>query len=174
MKLKEVLNNMNGETVKLGSASNFVFCGKVDENTEGTLIKLSAEELDSLKNRLKLTKRHDKNFDQIWDMKLKGQLELLEKNAEKHSYSISEKEQKKRELIAKHNKARDKDRKLTDKRLASLPERIKNFTNFTERKVLDRYASEFGGSIIIFEGEEYGQYWTVEEYEEANNGKETI
>ena len=174
MILKELLNDMNGETVKLGSASGFVFCGKVDENTEGTLIKLSAEELDSLKNLLKLTKRHDKNFDQIWDMKLKGQLELLEESAEEHSYSISEKEQKERELIAKHNKARDKDRRLTDKRLVSLPERIRNFTNFTERKVLDRYASEFGGSIIIFEGEENGQYWTVEEYEEANNGKETI
>ena len=86
--------------------------------------------------------------------------------------TIGEKEQKKRELIAEHNKARDKDRKITDKRLVSLPERIENFTNFTERKVLDRYASEFGGSIIIFEGKENGQYWTVQEYEEANNGKD--
>lgn len=174
MILKELLNDMNGETVKLGSASNFVFCGKVDENTEGTLIKLSAEELDSLKDRLTWTKARDKNFDHIWDMTLKRRLKLLEESAEKHSYSINEKEQKERELIAEHNKARDKDRRLTDKRLVSLPERIKNFTNFTERKVLDRYASEFGGSIIIFEGEENGQYWTVEEYEEANNGKETI
>ena len=31
-----------------------------------------------------------------------------------------------------------------------------------------------GYQVTIFEGKENGQYWTVQEYEEANNGKETI
>lgn len=171
MKLKELLSEMHGETVKLGSASSFVFCGKVDENTEGVLVSLSRLELSNLKERYERYVHHDKNFDKVWDMKLKRALETLEKNAKT---TFNEKELKRKELLAIHNKKKESDRRTTDIQLESLPRRIETFTDFTEREVLDRYPSEFGGYVIIFEGEENGSYWTVEEYEEANGGKEIV
>lgn len=146
MKLKEALESRMGERVKVGANSSFIFCDKVDDNTIDTINKMSRLELERLKRYLASLRKANDNFRERWKDKPKTNL-------------------------GSYLRAQKNDRKRIDDGLRELPKRIRTFKAYSEREALESYPSIEGGTIIIFEGAESGQYWTYNEYKNGRGAE---
>lgn len=168
MKLKDALNKYSGETVKLGSATSFVYCGKVENNICQILDDLSKKELERIVTFYQKTVKHDAKFEEFWEKNIENAIKNLNEETYRKKWTDAIREKKLKSLMDKKTREKVNDRKRTDAILATYPERIRTWTNYPERKVKEEYESIEGGMIVIFEGLEQGDYWTVEEYEKAN------
>lgn len=177
MDLRETLKNHKGEKVKVGSASSFVFCGTVDDAAYDAIMQASKTELEKKLNALERSaRRRDANFDHVWGTKLNDGLQRIRAEARVQKLTTLQTEQRMTEYIEKVAKLKARDRERVDKQLSNIPERIKNWTPFLDRRVREKYESIEGGTIIIIEGQEIGDFWTYEEYERrcGNAIKENI
>lgn len=145
MKLKEALESLKGENVKVGANSSFIFCAKVDDNTIDTIDKMA----------------------QLEKVRLKGYLASLHKA---NDTFVSRWQSRQYANFKTYIREQANDRKRIDDGLREIPKKIKNFKMYSEREVNEMYPSFEGGTIIIFEGDESGQYWTYDEYK-SGRGK---
>lgn len=169
MKLKTILKKYMGKDVKLGSANAFVYCSTVNNKTIRELNVLSADELNRLVKVCIDNQSFLRKFDKIWNQRI--ELRQKEFNAlasargwtpelMAHNHALMMKKIEREKAHDLENKQR-LDREFT--------EYISKYTYFPEREVKEIYPSAFGGTSIIFEGRERGNYWTKEEYEEVNS-----
>lgn len=63
--LKEVLKKYQGREVKLGSRSNFVYCGNVSDDISDILNRCSTKHYEIFKTRLENKLEYKKNFKKI-------------------------------------------------------------------------------------------------------------
>jgi len=164
MKLRYELNVHYGETVKVGAANAFVFCGIVGDDIEEIMNRLSDDYLTKMKKRLHFLLKKDATFYDRWQSKLDNAAKDLEKQIRVFHLSSEEAEKRYDRMLQKHMENRNIDRMNLDKNINSLKETISGFTNFLERDVKEKYPSiDNEGTIIIFEGSEWGSYWSVDE-----------
>lgn len=168
MRLKDALKKYSGKIVKLGSASSYVYCGKVGDDICEILDEMSVKELERLKTLYAKVVKHNERFERIWMTKLENTITNFRIKAEKEGWGEKKREIEYMKVMGRYDRAKANDRRLTNENLRSLPPRIEAFTNYPEREVKEEYDSIEGGTIVIFEGLEQGDYWTVEEYEKAN------
>lgn len=165
MKVREVLEQHNGEMMKLGSASSYVWCGEVTDRVADILEKLSADELKRIKRVYpKLVKRAE-TFDKDWDSLFKKRMGAFETSALKFGLIPAVKKERKEKLIKELESNKQKAKDILYKQLEELPKRIENWTSFLERDIVEMYPSLEGRTIVIFEGKEPGKYWLYEECE---------
>lgn len=162
MLLKEQLKLLEGENVKLGSGTSFIYCGVFGNNIEKIVEKLSVEEHKRLQN---LKSRHTKyllNFDRIWNARIKMKIKSFKKEKETNKKIKTTVEEYEEELIIR----REKEKIKVEKNLEEVTNQLKVFTPFLEREVIDVYESIIDPEvkIVIFEGQEVGDYWDEEEY----------
>ena len=165
MKLREFLEAHKGEMVKVGSASSYVWCGKVDDETNAFLLKASDKEHKRIKKVYPMLLSKDKTFDEEWDRRYSNKLKSFETMALGAGFVPKVRKEKKEKMIADFNFERQKAREALTNLLIELPERITNWTTFLEREVVDIYPSLEGGTIVIFDGKESGKYWLYSECE---------
>ena len=96
---------------------------------------------------------HLDNFNVYWKKKIKNAIQALEK-AEKPKEVIDA-------MYKFLKEEKEKDRIKTEKNIAHYKRRIKIFTPFATREIVDIYDSDYdaGTKIILFTGEEQGAYW---------------
>ena len=165
MTLKEAIYKHDGEVLRIGAKNNFIYVARSSSRTYGVIEKLSEKERKRLVRELKKTKNHANNFDKDWEKIARNRLKSIVTN-DKYEKIIA-KISKEREKIEREKK---RDLKATEHRLHTLTTRLYNFTPFLEREVKEMYKSDVNDDIIIiFEGEEQGDYWTQEEYRKAKN-----
>ena len=174
MDLRETLGKYTGGRVKIGSSSSFIYCGPVNDAIYWALEQASKTELEKKLNALeKSARRRDANFDIFWAAKLNDGLQKIRAEAKAQKLTPLQTEKKMAEFIDKTAKMKARDRERVDKQLSTVPDRIKNWKPFLDRRVKEEYESIEGGTIIIIEGHEVGDFWTYEEYERrCENGVE--
>ena len=185
MRVSEFINKLDAdEYVKLGAkgGAGFIFCGQVKDFGEvsdgyNRVLKSSlTDKLHSAKTKLDHWETEEKSRK---DKKL-----ILFKQYKEHHDAVV-KAYEKFDTIEEFEEYLNKD---AEKRLRNLKTRYfklqksyDNFTGINDRKIKDVHSSVLRNShdeydtIILFEGTEIGQWWTVEEYErgwvEGNDGK---
>ena len=162
------------ETVKIGSKVGFMFCGTVDANTESTIDKLSDIQLARLKRLCAEYQKDNARFEGTWETKHKNMKRFMAGVALKERWKKEKREERYKEAEATFKAERLKARIALDERIAEASERIRTWTNLNERKVKEEYESIEGGTIIIIEGKESGDYWDVAEYEGRTTTHEPI
>ena len=163
MLVKEILEKNKGKYIKLGGKLGFIFCSKVDENTEKVVDEASKAELKRYKKMLKNAKWRDENFTERWKKRTERELRDYGIAKAKGNYTPY------RDVVhlLKHlEELKEKELARNENDLTTLPDKIKNFKPIMERQIIDAYPSQVGdGDIFIFEGETNGAYWDREEYE---------
>ena len=159
MTVEDAINNYMGQNIKLGAETGYIYAGRVTQETASELEEISNEYLMQLKRTLERAKRHNTNFEERWI------------TTEARIWAYWEKERKsKRPTRAEQQKIikkrKESDRARTQTNLKILPKWIAEFTPILSREVREIYPSLYGDStIILFEGREYGPFWTLNENE---------
>ena len=172
MKLKEVLKDYKNRQVKLGSKTAFVYCEIVNDNIINNLLFLSDKELENLHCLKTACELHLDRFELFWSIKKQNKIDNFIKDKKKickhknKKFKLSDyidEIEKLKELIEDDKL---KEFNSTQRKLNLYNKRIKEFTPFTEREVIDSYDSIYDeGTIIIkFAGDEEGEFWTRNEF----------
>lgn len=165
MTLKETLKTYKGKTVKLGSGNAFVYCGEVTDDICDELDKMAEQELKRIIKRSKSLQSARARHDEIWNLKLIRRTEDFYRMANHQHWTIDQMGLKHKRMIEQFDAEKAHDLMVIDRNLQALPEQIATWKSYTKRKVKETYPSFLeDATIIIFEGEERGNYWTVEEY----------
>ena len=153
MNLKDFLVDYIGVEVKLGSKAGFVYCDKLPEDYVELLTDLSEKEYAKLIYYKNKHEAHLINFDYFWVKKIDTALKDFRK--------IKRPRITKEQLLDDLDARRKVDFKKTKEAVTLYKKRIKTFTPFLTRNVREVYDSEYdiGTKIILFEGEEQGQFW---------------
>lgn len=165
MKLKEVLKNHMGENVKLGASSSFVYCGMADAGIFETVEMLSQKELQKKAKAFETRKRKGHiYFMKRWSEKLNRGLRRLRYEATANGWTKEQVEARTKEFFKDFEQRKERDRQRVESG-EDVAERLQGWVGFLDRKVKEVYEGFDGETIIIFEGNELGAYWTFEEYE---------
>lgn len=166
MKLKVVLEQLEGKNVKLGSGVNFIYCGKVKDLSD-------IFEKEELKEEKRLEQMVD-----TWGKNVK----YCENIIENENYNIkaienmADMEEERKKSIIKGKKERlkgvEKDLEKNKLKLEKYTQLKKDFCPIYEREVIETYPSiTEDATIIIFKGDEHGIYWNIKEYQRRNKGR---
>ena len=171
MNLRQELKLLKGKNIKVGSANGFIYCDICNKDIENIIENISVEYYNNLLYFKNKTIEYYTNFNSIWKTKIDNKIKKLKKRCEidnQVNYNNELKELKKQLDLAKKD-----DYTNTKKRIEYLKRRIKEFTPFLSREVLEVYDSTYddGTKIVIFKGEENGAYWNRGEYINKKNYK---
>lgn len=165
MGLKEALKDYKGKNVKLGSSASFVYCGEVTDDINKLLDDLAQQELMRIVKRCQSLQSARARHDELWNQRLERRTDEFYKLAHKSYWTMDQMSLKHKRMIEKFEKEKAHDLMVIERNLRTLPKQIETWKSYTERKVREIYPSLLeDATIIIFEGEERGNYWTVEEY----------
>ena len=175
--LREQLEKLipRGINVKIGSGSQFLYCGKCDENIIETIARISQDYYFKLTDKIQELENYLANFEELWQKRIEERTYQFIKEktnkpkvSNKINYLIEKFQQEQEEK-------KNEDFRIYLSQLKNKKEEEKNFTSFLMRKVVKVLAidpacepqSTWRDKIIIFEGKERGQYWTIKEYQEG-------
>lgn len=77
MKLKDKLDLLQGQYVKIGARMSFIYCQICDKNIYETLKVIEKKEYNRICNVLKKTQTTLKNFNDSWEMRIDNRIETL-------------------------------------------------------------------------------------------------
>lgn len=164
MTVQQKLDKYKGKSIKLGSDTAFIYCGIADDNVLPVLMEESKKQLAKVKREYDNALRSKKNYIRRWKDRLDRRLEDFDNKAVKERWDHNTKRKKFRKLCEKYDNAKEQEKTKLDKKLISLPEKIDNWIDIPDRKVMETYRGIYGDIIILFEGEEKGEYWDAAEY----------
>ena len=166
MTLREAINKHHLDVVRIGALNGFIYVAKCNEKTPNVIERLSNKEHKRLVTELRKNREHANNFDTNWDKRARQRLKNIITN-EKYEKVMS-KLAKEREKIEREKK---RDLKQTENNIKRLTNRLDEFIPYLDREVKEVYKSDINDDIIIiFEGQENGNYWTAEEYKRGVKG----
>lgn len=174
MKLKEQLKLLQGQDVRVGAVSAFVYCGICDDNIFDFMEKTSKEYYRELIFNEKKANEHLANFETFWINKTNNEVKKIKTRCEENEELDLDTELT--NMMEKFTKDKVEDKKNTIKKIKTLKRRINEFTPFLTRKVKEVYESiyEEGTKIVVFEGEETGAFWNKREFIKANGKRRTV
>ena len=160
MTLKDTLNDLKGQAVKIGARAGFVFCGKVDNATIFELTNLSQQYLQPALDRHQKKIKEKSVFNEVWDKKFE---EMQERIKTKHPIIEPE-------LFGKYynrfENERDKAWNKLMTEISELENEIFCYQNFPDREVIKTYDSFCDADkIIIIAGTEQGKHWLISDYQ---------
>ena len=164
MTLKEQIEKLIPQNinVKIGSACQFLYCGKCNKSTLKLIAKISKNYYSNLSKKIEELEHYLADFDEFWDNKIERLLK---------DYNGDDLFEYKEKLTLSRNDDLSNKQRYFNKLL----NQKNNFTPFLQRKVITIYDSdpfiEENCKIIIFKGIENGSYWTIEEYKKGNKIK---
>lgn len=172
MKLKDLLKKYKNKQVKLGSKTAFVYCEIVNGDIIDNLLFLSDKELEKLHELRAKYIKHMETFELYWSIRIQNKIDnfiqemkevCLNKNKK---FRLSDYKKPIELLSKKLEDAKEDDFKTTQRNLNQYTKRIKEFTPFAEREVLEVYDSIYDKDTIIikFEGEDEGDFWFRKEF----------
>ena len=166
MTLREAINKYQLEVIRIGVVNGFIYVSKCTAKTPNVIERLSNKEHNRLITNLRKNREHANNLDTDWDKRARQRLKNIITN-EKYE-KIMSKLAKEREKIEREKK---RDLKQTENNIKRLTKRLEEFIPFLDREVKEIYKSDINDDIIIiFEGQENGDYWTQEEYKRGVKG----
>lgn len=164
MKLREKIIELGNEVVKIGSGNSFWYLGEINEKTFSKINAQSNYFLNKLKNQQKKVKYHLKNFDKIWENLVKTREKKLRKMYKESKKNFTKKRYEK--FLKEQQERKIKDKKVNEERILKLTNQINNWIPLLERKVRKVYPAETEkATIIIVQGKEQGNWWTIKEKE---------
>lgn len=179
MILKEKLERMipRNINVKIGSGTQFIYCGKCDENILETIARISQDYYFKLTDKIQELESYLANFDDYWEERMERSIRQWINSKEKRPTDRMLEKYKEKLLIKK-----EEDMKFNLDLLKKKQDEEKNFTSFLMRKVIKSYPSIdsdeiaiYGDiKIIIIEGKERGKYWTIEEFREKKGEEDDL
>lgn len=167
MKLKEVLEKMQGKDIKVGANSGYFYCGNCDENTPGEVKRAGDLYISRYKKRLNKAKYHKKYFENYWTRKKYQHMSLFYK---RKADGLTDKTED--DIIKGLRELKESDLDKTNHEIERMQNLIGEHQGMLAREVQDVYRSIIGdGYIIIVAGDEVGEYWTREEYDTGVTGR---
>lgn len=168
MKLKDYIIDHEGQVVKIGMQSCFVWIGRLSKQTEKDLAKLSKKEIDDIQAKIKL---YQKNLIGTYTSPLRLPVNKdFETKATRVSRLMDEHDEDyfKGEIVRMAIEAvqgRVANADTYYKNLIAKQHQLDNWKDFIDREILEIYESfeEDIEAIIICEGEEIGEYWDQDE-----------
>lgn len=162
--LEKELKRHQGTFIKVGCGSSFFFCGLCEELMGDRLDKISISYLK------KITKYHTRlalsisNHHTFWESKRERMRRVLREKGHTEKYINSE-------IEKSYDRERD-DLAVKKGYFERLGNSIQNFVPFKTRRVVAVYPAIdfntatdfFDSTVILFEGNEKGQYWSRDEY----------
>ena len=165
MTLKEAIKKYQGYNVRIGAASAFIYINKCSRSTYKSIERLSEKEYERLATFRDDNIAHRDNFVEIWDKRAEAR---LKKVITDNKYSIGKVLDKLEKMYKKIDHDIKADRKQTEHNIERYTDRYDNYIPFLEREVKDVYPSDLNDDIIIlFKGEENGDFWDEQEYKEG-------
>ena len=153
MRLEDYLQLHQGEVVKIGMSSGFIYADTITEETKGIIEKMSEEEEANLKRMHRVYKAKLKELKSLVSKMDEFLKELDSSNTYNTAYFRAIKNTNEVALTKVKVSFYNAERKL------------KAFSPFLGRIVLEEYKSVTENALItIVSGNESGRYWTVEEY----------
>lgn len=162
--LENTLKDLKGFNIKLGSNTNFFYCGKCDNNIFATITKIDNEYKKWYEKALAKAKEKYSELDNVYNAKIEKVKRQYPKNIKKQ-----------KERIAKLEKARERERVNLPKRIGTFHHYLYYWKPFLERNVLYVIDSidEKKCKVIKIVGNEIGKYWTIDEYKEKHKPKKS-
>ena len=163
MIVREILEKLEGQNIKIGASVSFIYCGVV-KNLSKLFEQEEKKEIDRLGAELskysKDIKKHKKDIE-----KYKSDIESLSR------YDIEGMSKEKIDKIIdyKKNNIKKSTQELNQatKKLNEIKMLIKDYKPIMDSEVLEVYPSKIeDATIIIFKGRYIGKYWTIKEYQE--------
>ena len=162
MTLREAIKKNEGNTIRIGAASGFIYIARCSWRTVNVIERLSEKEYRRIKKALEDNKKHKSNYATYWDVEARRRIKSEISTCKYDNIQLYvNKEMRKIE----HAKRRDKE--TTEKNITRLQKKYDNFIPFLDREVKAEYKSDINNDIIIlFEGDENGDYWDANEYKQ--------
>lgn len=168
MKLNEAILLETGKKVKIGSGSGFVFIDTITNDTPKIIKDISDDYYKRQKKYYKDLKTFYSNIDARWSERRRKAEDEWFKKAARH-----EAQKPLHKLVEDLEKEKEAERTKTEKALRETRLRIENYVDFGERNVKEVYDSIYADKIIIFEGNETGDFWLESEYREGKRDGDT-
>ena len=161
MKLIEFLNTKveQDEYVYLGAASGYLWIGKPAE-VIAKLPDLDADFIERIKSNIERNER----YIGYKEAHVKGVEDDIRKGGD--AYRLGRVKKIHERELKKYRNRRDR-----------LVERLENRVPFAEREVKDvyhKYLVAPSGTVVVIEGEEFGDYWMLSEIENGEGVRESI
>jgi len=160
MTLREAIKVNQGNKVRIGAATGFIYINKCTRSTPNTLERLSLKEYERLKDLIDTNISHKQDFNNIWDKITRYRLNkiILHRKIDKILDCIAEE-------LKDTERDKKKDYENTKKNIKEYTERYKNFVPYLDREVIKMYQSDINNDvIIIIQGLETGESWDEQEY----------
>lgn len=168
MKLKDAVDVYRGQTVKIGSASSFVFIGKLDEQSLETLRELSKKYHERIEYNYHHFDVYLNNFEVNEDKRWADQIIKFDRSCLRRKVTQKVRREEYKKLRERYLEEKAKRKRNAETRRDYCKRALDEWTEFEEREVKEVYPSIELDNIIIFEGYETGKYWTLEEAERGS------
>lgn len=165
MTVKEQLTELKTagvKNIKLGSGAGFVYCGKLDKQIQSKISRLSIASKNGAERDIKRKQEFLKNY-------IDWRKHTIAKQVGKHieNCDVCPPPEK---FVAWYKAAErfcENEKHLAEVRIVNLTRRLENWVDFPAREIKEIYPSQTEPNcmIVIMDGEETGQYWTIREYE---------
>lgn len=163
--LREVLEKYEGQNVKIGSQSGYMYCGPADASVVQNVSDVERQNiLDRMCSYIDRIARTDELVEKEVGHKVSATIRKLWVLPNK-DINVFSGTARKAAMDAMHSQM--KERQDDVKKLRECMNRLSPWVGLLDREVLEVWNSidEPGTKNIKVEGEESGKYWTTEEYQ---------